>query len=123
MVAGFFFIILICWAININMYHAIEQYIKIFLYWDTSPAGCNKNKGVGNIFLFRENDDSKGIIWQPGKNECKANPSPGESVHGHLGIIKLSGVLHAWDSLMPSCLHAQSPVDFCGICSCVIEYV
>lgn len=47
------------------------------------------------MFLFSENDDSKRIIGQPGKNECKVNPSPGKSVHGHLGIIKLSGVLHA----------------------------
>lgn len=67
---------------------------------------------MGSIFVFSENVDNKGIIWQPGKNECKVNPSLGESVCGHLGIIKLSGVLHAWNSLMPSYLCAQSPVDF-----------
>lgn len=84
----------------------------MFLYWDTSPTGFNKTKGVGSIFLFSKNDDSKGSIWQPGKNECKVNSSLGKGVHGYLGIIKLSGVQHAWDSLMPSYLCAQSPVDF-----------
>lgn len=67
---------------------------------------------MGSIFLFSENDDNMGIIWQAGKNECKVIPSLGESVSGHLGIIKLSGVLHAWDSLIPSYFYAQSPVDF-----------
>lgn len=83
----------------------------MFLYCNAS-TGFNKNKGVGSIFLFSENDDSKGIIWQAGKNECNVIPSWGESVSGHLGIIKLSEVLRAWDSLIPSCLRAQSPVDF-----------
>lgn len=73
------------WTTNIN----ITTIYKIFLYWDTSSTGFNKNKGVGSIFLFSENDDNKGIIWQAGKNECKVIPSLGESVSGHLRIIKL----------------------------------
>lgn len=89
----YFSIILVYWTININIYHAIQQHIKIFLYWGTSPTGYIKNKGVVDIFLFSESGDSKGIIWQLGKNECKVCPSQGENVHGDSGTINLSGVL------------------------------
>lgn len=45
----YFSIILVYWTININIYHAIQQHIKIFLYWGTSPTGYTKNKGVVDI--------------------------------------------------------------------------
>ena len=46
-----------------------------------------------DISLFSDNGDSKGIIWQPGKTECKVGHGAGENVRGYSGTVNHSGGL------------------------------